>query len=102
MTFPAHRFAPLIAAYVDRVNAGRDRYDEGGYTALAELAGCCSKTLRRIARGEQAWVDEDTADRIVLALDLEYLWVWPAERGGFADLTERASAQLVLELGAAA
>lgn len=68
---PADRVVALIAAKVERDST----------EAVAARAGIAQDTLLRILRGARSRLHFDTADGLLAATDLEYLWHWDPPEG---------------------
>ena len=86
---PSDRVKIFIEHYISH-NYAIERNAEGaildkGISRFARETNVAERRLYGIIQQEQANVSFEIVDRILTALDREYLWYWEPEEGGFSD-----------------
>lgn len=102
---PRHRVAAVVQAWIDKwllerpMNVHHGQQNEnvwfmGPIGYLETHSGVPQRSIRRILsgpsqsdkRGSGEFVTLHSADRLLIAMGLEYLWALPPEQGGLSDV----------------
>lgn len=97
---PAERIVPLLREYIAKHTPPEDAEEDVAgtdkkknrkktllpETALAHQAGVAGRHVRRLLNEEQQYLRFDTADRLICAMGIPFVWRLPRREGGLVDI----------------